>query len=55
MNAGQKKAIETSLEFANVLKEQKKLRAIDFFSRRAGGNYVINLIMLLFENKICFH
>jgi len=40
------------LEIAGVLREQKKLAAIDFFSRRPGGNYVINLIMLLFEQKI---
>ena len=52
MNIEQKRVIEASLEFANILREQKKLIAIDFFSRRPGGNYVINLIMLLFESKI---
>ncbi len=52
MNNEQKDLIDNSVEIANILREQKELIIIDFFSRRPGGNYVINLIMLLFENKI---
>ena len=52
MNDDQKKLIEKSLIFPKILKEQKKLKVIDFFSKRPGGNYVLYLIMLLYERNI---
>ena len=52
MNDDQKKLIESSLIFPKILKEQKKLKVIDFFSKRPGGNYVLYLIMLLYERNI---
>ena len=52
MNDDQKKLIENSLIFPKILKEQKKLKVIDFFSKRPGGNYVLYLIMLLYERNI---
>ena len=52
MNDDQKKLIEDSLIFPKVLKEQKQLKVIDFFSKRPGGNYVLYLIMLLYERNI---
>ena len=52
MNDDQKKLIENSLVLPKILKEQKKLKVIDFFSKRPGGNYVLYLIMLLFERNI---
>ena len=52
MNDDQKKLIESSLVLPKILKEQKKLKVIDFFSKRPGGNYVLYLIMLLYERNI---
>ena len=52
MRDDQKKLIESSLIFPKILKEQKKLKVIDFFSKRPGGNYVLYLIMLLYERNI---
>ena len=52
MNDDEKKKIESSLIFPKILKEQKKLKVIDFFSKRPGGNYVLYLIMLLYERNI---
>ena len=52
MNEDQKKIIEKTLLFPKILKEQKKLKVIDFFSKRPGGNYVLYLIMLLYEHNI---
>ena len=52
MNDDQKKLIENSLIFPKILKEQKKLKVIDFFSKRPGGHYVLYLIMLLYERNI---
>ena len=52
MNEDQKKLIESSLLFPKILKEQNKLKIIDFFSKRPGGNYVLYLIMLLYERNI---
>ena len=52
MNDDQKKLIEDSLILPKILKEQKKLKVIDFFSKRPGWNYVLYLIMLLYERNI---
>ena len=52
MNDDQKTLIESSLILPKILKEQKKLKVIDFFSKRPGGNYVLYLIMLLYERNI---
>ena len=52
MNDDQKKLIENSLVLPKILKEQKKLKLIDFFAKRPGGHYVLYLIMLLYERNI---
>ena len=52
MNDEQKKLIENSLILPKILKEQKKIKVIDFFSKRPGGHYVLYLIMLLYERNI---
>ena len=52
MNDDQKKLIEKTLIFPKILQEQKKIKVIDFFSKRPGGNYVLYLIMLLYERNI---
>ena len=52
MNDDQKKLIESSLILPKILKDQKKLKVIDFFSKRPGGHYVLYLIMLLYERNI---
>ena len=52
MNDDQKKLIENSLILPKILKEQKKIKVIDFFSKRPGGHYVLYLIMLLYERNI---
>ena len=41
MNDEQKKLIENSLILPKILKEQKKIKVIDFFSKRPGGHYVL--------------
>ena len=52
MDDKQKTKIEESLQFPKILKEQKKLKIVEFFSRRPGGNFVLSLIMLLNERNI---
>ena len=52
MDDKQKTKIEGSLQFPKILKEQKKLKIVEFFSRRPGGNFVLSLIMLLNERNI---
>ena len=52
MNDEQKKIIEEALAFPKILKEQKEIKVIDFFSKRPGGQFVLYLIMLLYERDI---
>ena len=52
MNDEQRKIIEEALVLPKILKEQKEIKVIDFFSKRPGGNYVLYLIMLLYERNI---
>ena len=52
MNDEQKKIIEEALVLPKILKEQKEIKVIDFFSKRPGGQFVLYLIMLLYERDI---
>ena len=52
MNDEQKAIIEEALVLPRILKEQKEIKVIDFFSKRPGGHYVLYLIMLLYERDI---
>ena len=52
MNDEQRKIIEEALVLPKILKEQKEIKVIDFFSRRPGGQFVLYLIMLLYERDI---
>tara|TARA_Y100000590_G_scaffold461527_1_gene623318 strand:- start:4912 stop:5292 length:381 start_codon:yes stop_codon:yes gene_type:complete len=52
MDDKQKQKIESSLQFPKILKDQKELKIVEFFSRRPGGNFVLSLIMLLNERNI---